>query len=492
MFNNSLIHNHLMKACLAAVIAIGLAACSSSSDNGDTPGMSMPDPEPEPTPEMACTDAGGRWNADMTCTSAEELAAEGKAAANKVALTKKAAITAEAGGSTVRPFDGTDAAAGTDPSMTDNYRVTVKHTGSAVEVTVADGALPAENDPMFAQAATFGNGRMLVRNIGREREIIVLHTDIDAPENILFGNASGYALTVDVDTSTTATDSYVVDVTDDASKLGGSRIVSSDPGSKTLAQWEAEGDNSANAFAGTLDGVAGTFRCQTAGGCTISTADDDDNTVSIASGNVIWFTPNPGATVPVPDSDYLSYGFWLDTTTKDEAIASYDTVQTFAWSSLDATDETLDDVSGTATYSGGAAGVYIHEAKNEDGTLDVATSGRFTADVSLKAYFDASTLRNANTIEGTISNFDLDGGPANSWNVDVSAGITSAFALENGVASGMDGNNGSLSGQFHGTAADRDGDGAGTALAAPPVLVGEFNANFVNGAVAGAYGAREE
>ena len=34
------------------------------------------DPAPMATPEEMCTDAGGRWNADMTCTSADELAAE--------------------------------------------------------------------------------------------------------------------------------------------------------------------------------------------------------------------------------------------------------------------------------------------------------------------------------------------------------------------------------------------------------------------------------
>ena len=58
MFNN-----HLMKVCLAAVFAIGLTACSSSSDN-DTPagdddtamsdnGTSPPPAEPEPTPGEA-------------------------------------------------------------------------------------------------------------------------------------------------------------------------------------------------------------------------------------------------------------------------------------------------------------------------------------------------------------------------------------------------------------------------------------------------------
>ena len=74
---NYMLNNHLLKACLATVFAIGLAACSSSSDNGMDPD---PTAMPDPDPEMTCTDAGGRWNADMTCTSAGELTQEQLAA----------------------------------------------------------------------------------------------------------------------------------------------------------------------------------------------------------------------------------------------------------------------------------------------------------------------------------------------------------------------------------------------------------------------------
>ena len=414
-------------------------------------------------------------------------------AGNKVAATKKAAITAEATATAARPFDLATAPADlTAPTDAENYVVNVKHTGSAVEVTVLDGALDAENDPKYEQAATFGNGQMLVRNIGTDRKIIVLHTDIEAPQNLPFGNASGYNLTVDIDTDTTANDTYVVQATD-ARKLGGSAIVPANKGgAQTLAQYAAATPTTPaqNVYRGSLDGASGTFRCD-GGTCVISKADDTDGTLSFTG--TLWFTPDAGATVEVQDADYLTYGFWLDTTTKDGAIASYDTVQTFATSSLDATTGTLDEVTGTATYEGGAAGVYVHETKNDDGSLDTATSGRFTADVNLQADFDGlSPARTANSIQGTISNFALEDGTANSWTVNVAATINSTFGLADGVASGMTGDNGSISGQFHGTAADRDGDGAGTALAAPPVLVGEFNANFVNGTAAGAFGARRK
>lgn len=197
------------------------------------------------------------------------------------------------------------------------------------------------------------------------------------------------------------------------------------------------------------------------------------------------FTPSAGATVSKPDGDYLTYGFWLDTKTKDGNVTEYETVQTFAMSSLDPSAG-LSSVTGTATYEGGAAGVFVHETKKEDGTLDTATSGRFTADVSMKAYFEATTTRTAGTIEGTISNFDLDGGPDNSWNVNLSAAGIGTDAGFTGNASGMTGDNGSLSGRFHGTG-DADDN-----TVAPPVLIGEFNANFVNGFAAGAFGARKK
>ena len=414
----------------------------------------------------------------------EEERQMAKAASNKVANTKKAAIATEADPDTTaaRPFDLTTAPADlTAPTEEENYVLTVKHTGSAVEVEVADGALAADNDPMYAQTATFGDGRMLVRNIGTERQIIVIHSDIEAPDQVAF--SSEYDFTVDRDTDTTAMDTYAVLATDNG-KIASSRFPSGENTDRTYVVYDADtATGRASQFSGTFDGASGTYRCVADAGCTVST--DAMGKFEDLMADEWQFTPAPGATVDKPDGDYLTWGFWLDTTTKDGAIASYDTVQTFATSSLPA-ETTLGDVTGTASYEGDAAGVYVHETSKEDGTVDTAISGRFTADVALTANFDdADPLRKENTISGTISNFDLDGGPDNSWNVSVSATINDGGTLSSGVASGRTGNDGSLSGQFHGPS-DR------AAADAPPVLVGEFNSTFVNGAVAGAYGARKQ
>ena len=42
---------------------------------------------------------------------------------------------------------------------------------------------------------------------------------------------------------------------------------------------------------------------------------------------------------------------------------------------------------GTASYEGGAVGVYVKNAFDSDGVIDTATSGHFKADASLMAYF---------------------------------------------------------------------------------------------------------
>ncbi len=73
-FKNKHIHK-LYAFALAAVFALTLAGCGGGGGTA-----AMPDPEPptmpEPTPQEMCEGDGGRYNADGSCTSAEELAAE--------------------------------------------------------------------------------------------------------------------------------------------------------------------------------------------------------------------------------------------------------------------------------------------------------------------------------------------------------------------------------------------------------------------------------
>ena len=85
MFSNHLFDNHLVKACLAAVFAIGLTACSSSSDDAapadETPPAETMAPEPEPaTPsDLETTQMAAKAAADAAkaASDAADTAANG-------------------------------------------------------------------------------------------------------------------------------------------------------------------------------------------------------------------------------------------------------------------------------------------------------------------------------------------------------------------------------------------------------------------------------
>ena len=63
-----------------------------------------------------------------------------------------------------------------------------------------------------------------------------------------------------------------------------------------------------------------------------------------------------------PDYDYLRYGFWLARTKNaDGTVKSYDEVETFANSSIAASQLALPLSRAGRTYTGGATGVYREE-----------------------------------------------------------------------------------------------------------------------------------
>ena len=97
MFNN-----HFLKACLAAVFAIGLAACSSSSDN-DTADVTEPvqepmqEPEPAPPSDLETTRvaAAAAAAAAMTASDNADAAADGAEAATANSATLQTGEMAE-------------------------------------------------------------------------------------------------------------------------------------------------------------------------------------------------------------------------------------------------------------------------------------------------------------------------------------------------------------------------------------------------------------
>ena len=140
--------------------------------------------------------------------------------------------------------------------------------------------------------------------------------------------------------------------------------------------------------------------------------------------------------------------------------------------------------------------MYVKNVQNSDGTIDSATSGHFSADASLKAYFGGNSVAADmhDTVTGTIDNFALSGEEENAWSVNLK-GTRDADANANTISGTANGGGaeGMFDGTFHGltpTTPATD-DGAGVRVA-PGSVVGEFGANFSNGSVAGGFGARKQ
>ena len=99
---------NVIRACFAAVVTLGLAACGGGAD--DSAMM-------EPTPQEVCEAADGRWNSDSTCTSAAEWAVERQhtAVSEAIAAAKTAVdgLSAMSSDAEVEAADGLIAAAKT-------------------------------------------------------------------------------------------------------------------------------------------------------------------------------------------------------------------------------------------------------------------------------------------------------------------------------------------------------------------------------------------
>ena len=464
------------------------------------------------------------------------------AANTKAAGTKRAAIAAEATqgpGQTPLNDDAGLGGSADDGSAVATYTLAISRDRDGTEIKITDSALAGDDDPKFALAEDLGHGgQMHTRTMKADddgnvmTEVAIVYTDIEAPKATEFAKVAGQALNADLDTTMDADNDGTAD--DDLTALwvgadGNTAPVEATLGLvKSAAFTAASGDSVTHTFArfqldsdattdgnqtiqaftssGTYNGADGTYRCgtvQATADCTV-TVDDEGKITAMSVGWV--FIPNEGATSDVADADYLHYGAWLKRTADADGAITYNEVETFAGSSVAATGD-VSSVTGSATYEGGAAGVYVHSVSNPDGTEASATSGRFTADASLTAYFaqtvddtttpvdEAGQIAPAllNSISGTIDNFNLSGhdtGPG--WSVSLEKGaITTSDGTFSGTAKGG-GADGSYSGTFHGPVGDHDSDAETPDIPHPTSAVGEFNANFSNGSVAGAFGARKQ
>ena len=463
--------------------------------------------------------------AGMVTTAANNAAAT---AATKAAGTKQTAIEAEAAQTTDAGLGGSDAL-GTDTltgTSDDPYSLTIERDASATTVKIADTGNAGDDDPKFMQAMDLGDGlTMHTRTMEADddgnvvEEVVMVKTDIEAPKDTAFEKVPEQALNVSTNTDNDSpsethealnVSAIISALSDEAKTAALAKIMVSGfrSGGSLSGTFAFDDTNTATideAFEseGTYNGAAGTYRCNGTVNCSVTYSAKGEIT-DIGSDWI--FTPDEGATSPVQDDDYLHYGFWLKKTTKD-GVVTYDEVETFAGSSLSPT--VVGDISlvvGDAKYEGSAVGVYVKNVYGSDGSVESATSGHFTADATLTAYFGGVDVAAAKqfTVEGNITDFALSGNDKNNnWSVSLKAADFSGGRDSDG-SPGTDhanvfageaeggGTNGDWSGTFYGETPETPATDDGTARVAPGSMAGEFDAAFSNGSVAGAFGARKK
>ena len=537
---------------LAAAFALTLAGCGGNGgtaavDDTDTPVVPV---VPVATPEEMCTAAGGTY-ADMTCTTAEMIAA----AAETARIAAAAAATAAAGtkAKAIRAEQDQDPDAGIGGSVTVDEMSTymlseISRDRETTTVKIADTANAREKDPKFAMAKDLGEaggyaGSMHVRTMDADddgnvaQEVVVVRTDIAAPKATKFTTVHPINMDTGVNTNmendtagedgTGATyEALTVDVSGNAEvtaailKLVMAGAFVPGAGSTTaltFARAQADSDTVAPgaqkvaAFetAGTYDGADGTYKCNAAdsGGTDCSVTLNAKGVVTAASEGWI-FTPADGAMVYVADTSYLAYGFWLKRTTDKDGVLTYDEVETFTDGNVALTDvSNLQNVQGSAEYNGNATGVYVKNVLDSQANVLTATSGVFSAEVTLNANFGGGDVADNNqfTIGGTITKFALEHGEDNDWGVGLdlanfgtrdgepgksphSGSVLNVFSAD--ATGDSTAAKGSWNGGFFGVAADTPA-ADDTARIAPPHVTGEFNANFTDGTAAGAFGANK-
>jgi hypothetical protein len=352
----------------------------------------------------------------------------------------------------------------------------------------------------------FETGAIVVKNLERGTS----HA-FDADLAGRFANGgSDYNLTVDTDDDT-VNDAVAFTVDATTAAPAGSQIDAGATGTAALEAVVAMGEDATiSRVMGTYMGVRGSYTCGTTD-CEISRATGGSTPYTLGAGN--WqFTPAAGARVRVPDQDWMAYGAWMTTPDNPAGVHRIGVLHngfdpyTAATDAFEATSEA--GLHGSATYSGGAAGIYV------DGTA----SGLFTATATLTANFDVdgdgSDETGDYTISGQINDFrgtdgvylgddtqanrnDPVAGGENDWVVllnQVDLADTGAIPAASTTAGSADGLlwTGNWSGQLYGPNADADGDAI-----APSGVAGQFDAATTaepagTTAVVGAFGATKD
>ena len=261
---------------------------------------------------------------------------------------------------------------------------------------------------------------------------------------------------------------------------------------------------------GTYAGAPGEYRCT--GDCS-STNDGKGSPTTL--GGTWHFKPDAGTSAMThqPDAGYLYYGWWVSKDKDgDPTAASVFTGEVGTITPLASGTNSPEDLAGSATYSGHAAGKFaLDYSKNKliDGDGD---GGHFTADVMLSAKFGENNAPNNGGISGTIDNF-MANGESVDWSVALHRATWGTAGMFATPATDVDATKADerlgTTWSIGGTASDRSGTWSGTMYdempgntddsppgdgsTVPTTATGTFYSEYGNvGRMVGAFGANKQ
>ncbi len=483
MFNN-----HLMKVCLAAVFAIGLAACSSSDNGTDT---STPTEPPPPTQaEQDLEELRNEIAALRTQLGIDDTADIGSTVAELQATLKElqdaaAEMVTEAN---VKAAEALFAGIGDATNLTVAFTaVADEDGGGGMAAVTATGLTPGvgDDDVMKSAEPMLGAWQGTMLSDANDADAaanpntsttVVVYTDIEAAKAVPFGDV--YTL----DGNGNLANAGVVDAAN-RSKIKASAFVHTgrknhdpDPDSATDVAM----------IRGTFNGASGEYRCLAASATACASHDAGEDMVRLEGAWV--FDPDSGAMAMMADPSFAYFGWWLNTGTTEGAEAGvfHGVTDGTGDDELLAAPTDIQALGGTATYTGAAAGQY---AINPG--LSAASSGNWTADATLTADWGAEDA--PGTISGMIDNF-MAGDASMDWSVALGeTALTGTGTFDSatgdpttgdGVVWTIDGVDGAEAGAWSGGLRAEGDDNV------PTIATGMFSATHGTvGHIMGAFGA---
>ncbi|MYD99796.1 MAG: hypothetical protein F4Y03_00755 [Alphaproteobacteria bacterium] len=490
MFNNHLFDKHLFKACLAAVFAIGLTACSSSSDQA-APAPTPTDPPPPTQAEQDLEALKNEIAALRQQLGIDDSADIGTTVAELQATLKELqdAAAKMATEADVKAAEALFAGIGDASNLTVAVTVVADEDGSGgMAAVTASGLIPGVggDDVMKSAEPMLGKwqGTMLSdanaadadTNPGASSAVVV-YTDIEAPKAVPFGDVhtlAGDVLTIDADADA---DAHVKLISASAFMHAGRMNHDPDPDAA---------DDIAR-VRGMFNGAAGEYRCTAA---TATACASLESSAGVRLVGTWVFDPDSGAMAMMVDPSFAYFGWWLNkgTTEGVEAGVFHGVTDLTGNDAQLAAPTDISALGGTATYTGAAAGKY---ALNPG--LSAASGGHWTADATLTADFGNETA--PGTISGMINNF-MAGGASMDWSVALGSTVlagggvfdtatdTSGDTADNAVVWTIGGVDGAEAGIWSGGLRAEGDNGV------PTLATGMFSATHGTvGHMVGAFGA---